>query len=93
MTVRVLEERRFDPPRAVEVQQDGTWHPGWLRAWRRLDDGTGWRADVQYAVQHWWGVGTHVATVPASRVRPSTDAVPRAAHERLRAVPTDPETQ
>lgn len=70
MTVRTLKERRCDPPQPIEVERDGTWFPGWLRAWRLLDDGQGWRADVQYAVPYDWGLGCHVGTVLAARVRP-----------------------
>jgi hypothetical protein len=42
--VRLIEERRFDPPRPVQVEQDGRWWPGVQHAWRLCDDGRGgWR--------------------------------------------------
>src|SRR5438067_453068 len=31
--VRLLEERRFDPPRLVDVEHDGAWWAGIQRAW------------------------------------------------------------
>lgn len=67
--VRLLDERLFDPPRLVEVERDGAWWPGVQRAWRLCDDHRGWMADVEYVVQHDWGLGTYVAPVPAERVR------------------------
>ena len=33
-SVRLIEERRFDPPRAVEVEHNGRWWPGFQYAWR-----------------------------------------------------------
>ncbi len=67
--VRFINERRFNPPRVVEVGHDGAWWPGRQRAWRLCDDGRGWRADVEYVVQHEWGRGTHMPCVPPHRVR------------------------
>lgn len=90
MTVRVLKEHRYDPPCRVQVEHHGTWAPGWLRAWRLLDDGQGWRADVQYAVRYDWGLGCHVGTVLAARVRPLDDAAPNTG---LAVVVTEHETQ
>ena len=56
--------RRVDPPKPVEVRHDGTWHPGWLEAWRR--DSDGWRAYVRYSV----AVGMqHLLWVGADEVR------------------------
>ena len=46
MPVRLLEERRFDPPRDVEVENGGQWWSGHQTAWRLCDDGFGWRAAV-----------------------------------------------
>jgi hypothetical protein len=68
-TVRLLEERRFDPPRAVEVEHDGAWWPGFQHAWRLCDDHRGWMADVSWAEQHDWGLGTYRPMVPPERVR------------------------
>ncbi|MGY1712514.1 hypothetical protein ACI8AC_23685 [Geodermatophilus sp. SYSU D00758] len=67
--VRLLEERRFDPPRPVLVEHDQQWWPGWPHAWRLCDDGRGWRADVEYVITHEWGRGKHVPSVPATRLR------------------------
>ncbi len=69
MPVQLLEVRQFDPPRPVEVEHGGRWWPGSQSAWRLCDDGRGWRADVEYVVEHEWGRGRHVATVPPDRVR------------------------
>jgi hypothetical protein len=41
--------RRVDPPKLVHVGRDETWHPGWLQAWRRDDDG--WLAYVRYGLR------------------------------------------
>jgi hypothetical protein len=60
--------RRIDPPRAVEVEQDGQWWPGAQDAWVRWPDHT-WRASVSFVAQHEWGAGKHVMSVPADRVR------------------------
>jgi hypothetical protein len=60
--------RRIDPPRLVEVERDGSWWPGSQDAWVRWPDGT-WRASVEYVVQHDWGAGKYVQSVPAGRVR------------------------
>jgi hypothetical protein len=73
MTLRAIQKRRYDPPCAVDVERDGTWVPDWLTAWRLLDDGQGWRADVQYHVQYEWALGCHVGTVLAARVRHRAD--------------------
>ena len=51
LVVHLLEERRFDPPRGVEVERDGYWWAGFQRAWRLCDD-RGWVAHVGYVVQH-----------------------------------------
>ncbi len=69
MPVQLLEVRQFDPPRPVEVEHGGRWWPGSQSAWRLCDDGRGWRADVEYVVEHEWGRGRHVATVSPDRVR------------------------
>jgi hypothetical protein len=78
--VRRLAERRFTPPRLVEVERDGHWWPGSQHAWRLCDDGRGWRADAEYVTVYDWGLGKHLSTVPAHRVRP---AQPRSAVEQL----------
>jgi hypothetical protein len=67
--VRLVEERRYDPPRTVEVEHNGAWWPGLKRAWRLLDDGCGWLAEVEYVVAYDWGDGKHLGSVPADRVR------------------------
>ena len=69
--VRLLKERRFDPPRLVEVERDGHWWPGFQRARRLCDDDRGWVADVEYVMRHEWGPSKHLEAVPAHRVRPS----------------------
>ena len=52
--------------RVVDVQRDGTWHPGTLERWRR--DVDGWRAFVRYSV----AAGMqHLEWVTADRVRPA----------------------
>ncbi len=68
--VRLLEQRIFDPPRSVEVDHNGAWWAGTQTAWRLCDDGRGWRADVEYVVEHERGRGRHVPTVPPERLRP-----------------------
>jgi hypothetical protein len=68
-TVRLLQERRFDPPRPVEVEHSGRWLPGVQHAWRLCDDGRGWLADVEYVVDYPWGRGKHLRVVPPERVR------------------------
>ena len=37
-----------NPAKLVEVVVDGTWYPGELRAWQRLDGR--WRGDVTYTI-------------------------------------------
>jgi hypothetical protein len=67
--VRLIEERRFDPPRRVEVEKDGRWWPGFQHAWRVCDDGRGWMADVEFSARYDWGWGKHMGTVTPHRVR------------------------
>jgi hypothetical protein len=69
VSVRLIDERRFDPPRRVEVEHGGQWWPGFQRAWRLCDDDRGWMADVEYGVRHQYGVGKHLVCVPPARVR------------------------
>jgi hypothetical protein len=60
---------RFQPARAVVVQlDDGRWVAGFQDAWVRRLDGS-WRASVSYSMQHEWGRGTHLASLPPKRVR------------------------
>ncbi|MCU1614693.1 MAG: hypothetical protein JWO98_2233 [Frankiales bacterium] len=68
-SVRLLEERGFDPPRAVEVEHNGSWWPASQIAWRCCDDGRGWMADVSWTEQHEWGPGKYLTMVPPERVR------------------------
>jgi hypothetical protein len=67
--VHLLKEHRFDPPRLVEVEQDGAWWPGFQWAWRLCDDDRGWMAHVEYSVQHEWGRGKHLQSVPPELLR------------------------
>jgi hypothetical protein len=69
--IRLLDERRFNPPRSVLVEHDGSWWTGQQSAWRLCDDGRGWRADVTWVQQHDWGSGRYVTTVPPERLRPA----------------------
>jgi hypothetical protein len=68
-SVRLLDERRFTPPRAVEVEHDGRWWAGWQSAWRLCDDARGWMADVTWTEQHEWGPGSYLTMVPPERLR------------------------
>jgi len=68
-TVRLLEERRFDEPRPVEVEHDGAWWPAFQSWWLLCDDDRGWVAQVEYVIQHDYGAGKHLACVPPERVR------------------------
>lgn len=69
VTVRLVEERLFDPPRDVEILSDGRWWPGTQRAWRLCGDGRGWMAEVRWTQQHDWGLGTYTPMVTPDRVR------------------------
>jgi hypothetical protein len=60
--------RRFDPPRAVEVDLDGAWHPAVQTAWRR-DGELGWVADVSWHDGYGPDRGRHEAVLPAARLR------------------------
>lgn len=71
-TVAVVAEdriRRLDEPRAVEVLHDGRWVPGQQDGWVRWPD-DGWYASVTYVLEHEWGRGRYVRSVPADEVRP-----------------------
>jgi hypothetical protein len=39
--VRLLHERRYDPPRPVEVEHEGQWCPGFQSRWLLCDDNRG----------------------------------------------------
>lgn len=55
-----------DPPKAVEVEYGGRWHPGHLSRW--VHDGYGWRAWVRWRT----GIGENrLGLVEAERVWPS----------------------
>jgi hypothetical protein len=69
-----MEERRFDPPRPVEVELEGHWWPGVQHAWRLCDDGRGWMADVEFTAMHEWGLGKYLPVVPPERLRPVSSA-------------------
>jgi hypothetical protein len=69
--VRLLEERRFDPPRLVEVEDNGAWWPAFQTAWRLCDDGRGWMADCSWSERYEWGLGKHLAMVPPERLQPT----------------------
>jgi hypothetical protein len=75
-TVPQLQERTYEPPRPVEVEQDGRWVPGLQRAWHRWDDDRGWVADVELTVTYVWGLRTRSVVVPASQVRLREPAEP-----------------
>ncbi|PRY42058.1 hypothetical protein LY71_1185 [Geodermatophilus tzadiensis] len=53
ISIRLLDERRFDPPRDVEVENGGPWWSGEQTAWRLCD----------------YGWGRHLTSVPPERVR------------------------
>lgn len=63
--------RRFDEPRPVEVWHDGRWVRGEQDGWVRWPDGE-WRASVTFSVDHEWGRGRYVKSLPADQVRPLT---------------------
>ena len=67
--VRLLAERRYDPPRAVLVELDSQWWPGFQQAWRLTSDRGSWVAEVEFTAQYDWGRGKHLMAVPAKRVR------------------------
>jgi hypothetical protein len=67
--VRLIEERRLDPPRMVEVEHNDRWWPASQSAWRLCDDGRGWVADYTWTEQHDWGLGKYVTMVPPERIR------------------------
>ncbi len=67
--IRLLDERRFDPPRDVEVHNDGRWWSGHQTAWRLCDDEFGWRAAVPWRQLHDHGWDRHLTSVPPERVR------------------------
>jgi hypothetical protein len=70
VVVHLIEERRFDPPRQVEVEHNGRWWLASQAAWRLCDDGRGWMADVTWMEQHDWGQGKYLTMVPPTRLRP-----------------------
>lgn len=67
--VRLLDRRRYDPPRPVLVEHNGRWWNGWQWEWLLCDDGRGWRAGVQWTEDYEWGPGRHITTVPPTRLR------------------------
>lgn len=71
-TVPLVQERTYEPPRAVEVEVDGRWVPGLQRSWHQWEDDRGWVADVEVTVTCYWGALTRSLTVPAARLRPPT---------------------
>jgi hypothetical protein len=73
--VSVLEERRFDPPRRVDVQHNGSWHLGYQRAWRLCDDTRGWTAEVRWSEPHDWSLGTHDTMAAPEQLRLPSDQV------------------
>jgi hypothetical protein len=66
---RQVDERRYDPPRNVEVELAGQWWPGVQHAWRLTSDRDFWIADVEFSAQYDWGLGKHFQCVPPERVR------------------------
>lgn len=71
MSVRLLEERRFDAPRSVEVEHNGAWWSAQQSARRLCEDGRRRMADVRWSELHEWGLGTYRPMVPPERVRPA----------------------
>jgi hypothetical protein len=69
--VRLVEERRFDPVRAVLVKHESRWWSGFQAAWRLCHDDRGWVADVEFTAEYEWGPGKHVMAALAARVRPA----------------------
>ncbi|WP_346619611.1 hypothetical protein [Blastococcus montanus] len=67
--VRLVDQRRYDPARQVEVELGGCWWPGLQHAWRLTSDRDRWVADVEFSVRYGWGTGKHVQCVPPERVR------------------------
>ena len=67
--IRLLDERWYDPPHAVEVEHDGRWWRGFQSRWLLCADGRGWMAQVEYTAQHEWGRGKHLESVPPERIR------------------------
>jgi hypothetical protein len=59
----------------VEVEIEGSWYPGELRMWRRLDDGT-WVGNVQYSLVV---AENRLDTFPEQRIRELPDVRTRAA--------------
>jgi hypothetical protein len=51
---RQVDERRYDPPRNVEVELAGQWWPGVQHAWRLTSDRDFWVADVEFSAQYDW---------------------------------------
>jgi len=47
VVVHLIDEKKFDPPRHVEVESHGRWWPAFQSAWRLCDDHRGWMADVE----------------------------------------------
>lgn len=72
--VRLLDERCYDPPRAILVELDGQWWPGTQTAWRLCNDSRGWMADVRWSALHTWGLGTYLTMVAPERIRLPADA-------------------
>jgi hypothetical protein len=68
-TVQLVQERVYDPPRAVEVERDGTWSPALQWSWQLWEDARGWVAEVEWTERYYWGTRTVVAVVPADRLR------------------------
>src|SRR3954453_22222447 len=82
--VRLLDERRYDPPRHVEVELNGQWWPGLQHAWRLTWDRDHWVADVEFAAVYDWGLGKHFHCVPPGRVRVGAAEAPHPPTRRRR---------
>jgi hypothetical protein len=67
--VRLVDQRRYEPPKRVEVEHNGGWWTGFCTGWLLTDCGRRWRADVEYVVEHECGLGKYLQVVPAARVR------------------------
>ncbi|SDM66171.1 hypothetical protein SAMN05660642_03051 [Geodermatophilus siccatus] len=66
--IRLLEGHQYDLPDAILVEHDGQWWPGFLCRRLLCNDGRGSMAKVESSVQHKWGGGKRLQTVPPERI-------------------------
>jgi hypothetical protein len=67
--IRLLAERRHDPPGRSRSRTAATWWPGFHSRWLLCVDGRGWMAQVESSMQHEWGGREHLRSVPPERLR------------------------